>query len=61
MKPRLSILSCWSQLGHWCGSFWVMLVLFSAEEGMGGLSTAMETRKQPGPGVLPSDSASDLN
>lgn len=35
MKPRLSISSCWSQLGHWCCLSWVVLVLFSAEEGKG--------------------------
>lgn len=31
VKPRLSISSCWLQLGHPCGSSWVVLVVFSAE------------------------------
>lgn len=35
VKPRLSIFSCWLQLSHWCCSFWVVLVMFSAE-GWGG-------------------------
>ena len=35
VKPRLSISSCWLQLGHPCGSSWVVLVVFSAEEGRG--------------------------
>lgn len=33
VKPRLSIFSWLSQLGHSSCASWVMLVMFSAEEG----------------------------
>lgn len=36
VKPRLSISSCWSQLGHWRSATCVALVVFSAERSRRG-------------------------
>lgn len=47
VKPRLSISSCWLQLGHPCSSSWVVLVVFSAEEGRGEAARDCE-RSIPG-------------
>ena len=35
VKPRLSISSCWLQLSHGGCASWLVLVVFSAEEGEG--------------------------
>lgn len=56
VKPRLSISSCWLQLSHWRCSSWLVLVVFTAEEGKGkaardrGSSWAQD--RGPGSGVL---------